>query len=421
MRRTQTNDHADTTALLGAFCFFLSAVEYMIPKPLPFMRLGIANLPILLAVDILPARWFFALALVKVVGMSLVSGSLFSYIALFSLSGTMTAAAAMWAARRAGGRHISAIGVSIAGAMASNAVQTLLAMAVVFGQAAKLIAPVFLGTGLVTGALLGVFVERFARDSAWFRRAAGLGSAAESAAADAGGAGAVPGAGAAGAPAEPVMPDRASRRSTSKTRDARGRRRERWERAFDPRQLAVAGMVVSVAFLFQKSLALQAAMFAVFLAAALLSGKRVSVPATLFVSAGIIAANLLVPVGRVLYRLGPLTVTETALYEGVGKALVFEGLVCLSKASILPTLRLPGRFGAIIASAFVYYDRIVEYKGGVRAASFIADIDALMLRVWDRPADAPSAVSAAVPARGLAGGIVLALVAASAVGLLFVR
>lgn len=403
MRRTQTNDHADTTALLGAFCFFLSAVEYMIPKPLPFMRLGIANLPILLAVDILPARWFFALALVKVVGMSLVSGSLFSYIALFSLSGTMTAAAAMWAARRAGGRHISAIGVSIAGAMASNAVQTLLAMAVVFGQAAKLIAPVFLGTGLVTGALLGVFVERFARDSAWFRRAAG------------------PGGDAAGALAEPVMPDRASRHSTSKTRDARGRRRERWERAFDPRQLAVAGMVVSVAFLFQKSLALQAAMFAVFLAAALLSGKRVSVPATLFVSAGIIAANLLVPVGRVLYRLGPLTVTETALYEGVGKALVFEGLVCLSKASILPTVRLPGRFGAIIASAFVYYDRIVEYKGGVRAASFIADIDALMLRVWDRPADAPSAVSAAVPARGLAGGIVLALVAASAVGLLFVR
>ncbi|MDR1230490.1 MAG: heptaprenyl diphosphate synthase, partial [Spirochaetaceae bacterium] len=32
-----------TAALLGAFCLFLSSIEYMIPKPLPFMRLGIAN------------------------------------------------------------------------------------------------------------------------------------------------------------------------------------------------------------------------------------------------------------------------------------------------------------------------------------------------------------------------------------------
>ncbi|MEN6364589.1 MAG: Gx transporter family protein, partial [Rectinema sp.] len=56
------SDKADVTALLGAFCFFLSAVEYMLPKPMPFMRLGIANLPILLAVDILPFRWYLILA-----------------------------------------------------------------------------------------------------------------------------------------------------------------------------------------------------------------------------------------------------------------------------------------------------------------------------------------------------------------------
>ena len=56
----------------------------MVPKPLPFMRLGIANLPILLAADLLPLPWYLALALVKVFGMSVISGSLFSYVALFS-------------------------------------------------------------------------------------------------------------------------------------------------------------------------------------------------------------------------------------------------------------------------------------------------------------------------------------------------
>jgi len=164
-------DKADITALLGAFCFFLSAVEYMIPKPLPFMRLGIANLPILLAADLLPLPWFLVLALVKVVGMSVISGSLFSYVALFSLAGTLVAALVMWIARKAGGRHISAVGVSVLGAVASNGAQIFLARAVVFGEAARLIAPPFLAMGLVTGAALGLFAEAFASSSRWYARA----------------------------------------------------------------------------------------------------------------------------------------------------------------------------------------------------------------------------------------------------------
>jgi heptaprenyl diphosphate synthase len=145
----------------------------MVPKPLPFMRLGIANLPILLAVDILPLPWFIVLALVKVVGMSVISGSLFSYVALFSLAGTLVAALVMWGARRLGGKLISAVGVSVLGAVASNAVQIFIAKYVVFGEAARLIAPLFLVMGLVTGTVLGLFVERFAATSVWYARITG--------------------------------------------------------------------------------------------------------------------------------------------------------------------------------------------------------------------------------------------------------
>jgi len=87
---------------------------------------------------------FITLAIVKVIGMSLISGSLFSFIAVFSLMGTLTAALVMWASRRLGGGLISQIGVSILGALASNAVQVILARYIVFGQAAWLIAPLFL-------------------------------------------------------------------------------------------------------------------------------------------------------------------------------------------------------------------------------------------------------------------------------------
>ena len=198
------------------------------------------------------------------------------------------------------------------------------------------------------------------------------------------------------------------------------RRRERWESLFSPSAIAAAGAAISAAYLFQRSLTVRAAMFLCFLAAAWLSGKKVSPLATVLVSAGIVAANLLVPVGRVLAQLGPLKVTESALLDGIGKALVFEGLVYISKATILPGLRLPGRFGSIVASAFVYYDRIIEYKGSIRPASLIEDADALMLRVWDEPlAEARPATGGS--ARPAAHFLLAAIALAAYVPLLFFR
>lgn len=408
------SDKADVTALMGAFCFFLSAIEYMLPKPMPFMRLGIANLPILLAVDILPFRWFLALAAVKVIGMSLISGTLFSYVALFSLAGTMAAALVMWGARRAGGKFISQIGVSIAGAMVSNAVQILIARYLVFRETAWLIAPLFLGMGLATGAALGVFAESFARTSLWYARAAGLPDPTQ------GEGGAVRGDGKAEGPRRGILAwlaaawaegkarraarksarDEARRPKLEKAAAARAARRARAERLFAPGALALAGMVVTAAFLFQPNVLLKGLMLVVFIMAARAVGKRYSLATTLSVSLGIILANLIVPSGRVLGTLLGLRITQGALIEGIEKALTFEGLMMLSKASIAPGLKLPGRIGRIVAASFVYYDRIVEYKGRIKAASLGRDADDLMLRVWGF-ADAASADTAAVETVGV--------------------
>ena len=385
---------------MGAFCFFLSAIEYMLPKPMPFMRLGIANLPILLAVDILPFRWFLALAAVKVIGMSLISGTLFSYVALFSLAGTMAAALVMWGARRAGGKFISQIGVSIAGAMVSNAVQILIARFLVFRETAWLIAPLFLGMGLATGAALGVFAESFARTSLWYARAAGLpdpvptagGKAAERRGILAWLASAMA-AGKARRAARKAVRDEARRPRLEKAAAARTARRARAERIFAPGALALAGMIVTAAFLFQPNVLLKAVMLIAFILAARAVGKRFSLATTLSVSLGIILANLIVPSGKVLGTLLGMKITQGALIEGIEKALTFEGLMMLSKASIAPGLKLPGRLGRIVAAAFVYYDRIVEYKGRIKAASLSRDADDLMLRVWGF-AESAGAVSA---------------------------
>ena len=158
-----------TLAMLGAFCLFLSTIEYMIPKPLPFMRIGLANLPLMLALDIFPFPTFLVLVGIKVLGQALITGTLFSYIFLFSLAGTSLAALSMYGLRRLLGRkRVTFIGVGTAGAMMSNISQLTLAWIFIFRDNVRYIAPPFLAAGLVTGIALGVFCEVFAGRSQWY-------------------------------------------------------------------------------------------------------------------------------------------------------------------------------------------------------------------------------------------------------------
>jgi heptaprenyl diphosphate synthase len=161
-----------TLAMLGAFCLFLSAVEYMIPKPLPFIRIGIANLPLMLALDIFPFLTLLVLVGIKVLGQALITGTLFSYIFLFSLAGTVLSAVSMYTLRRLlGPARISFIGTSALGAMMSNITQLALAWVFIFRNNVRYIAPPLLAAGLITGIVLGLVCEMFTRRSQWYATA----------------------------------------------------------------------------------------------------------------------------------------------------------------------------------------------------------------------------------------------------------
>jgi len=68
----------DAIALMGALCLFFSTLEYLIPKPFPFFRLGLANLPILLSLSIFNPADVLLLVALKVIGQGLVNGTLAS-------------------------------------------------------------------------------------------------------------------------------------------------------------------------------------------------------------------------------------------------------------------------------------------------------------------------------------------------------
>jgi len=162
------NRRLDLIAFMGALCLFFSTIEYLFPKPFPFFRLGLANLPILLALDLFSPGYVLLLVLLKVVGQGLVSGTLASYVFLFSIAGSFASAIVMLAVHRAGQRWITLIGVSLFGSLASNIVQVTLSVTFIFGQSAWVIAPPFLGLGVASGLVVGMFAQRFRARSTWF-------------------------------------------------------------------------------------------------------------------------------------------------------------------------------------------------------------------------------------------------------------
>ena len=159
-------------SFLCAICLFLAAIENAIPEPLPFLRLGLANLPVILSLFLLRRREVFSLILFKVVSQGVISGTLFSYIFLFSSFGSFASGLFMMAGYELGksnGRNLfSCVGISLLGALANTFAQLILARFFLFGENTKYIAPILLVSGLITGFALGVFAEVFMRKSKWF-------------------------------------------------------------------------------------------------------------------------------------------------------------------------------------------------------------------------------------------------------------
>lgn len=156
-------------ALLAACCLLLSLVEHMIPKPVPFLRLGLANLPVLISLGLLTVPELLLLVTLKVLGQGVVNGTLFSYVFLLSASGSFASVFAMLVANKAAGRYISLVGVSMLGALASTVAQLALAALLVFGSSTRYIAPPFLASGLITAIVLGFMATAFCGRSRWYR------------------------------------------------------------------------------------------------------------------------------------------------------------------------------------------------------------------------------------------------------------
>ena len=154
-------------AFIGATTLLLSSVEYLIPKPLPFLRLGLANLPLLIILESMGWKAYLAILFLKAIGQGMVSGTLFSYLFLISLAGTLSSGIAMKGVKLLLKSKVSLVGISLIGAFVSNLAQLEVAALVAYGPSIWVAAPLMLALGLVSSFALGLLAEIYVQKSSF--------------------------------------------------------------------------------------------------------------------------------------------------------------------------------------------------------------------------------------------------------------
>ncbi len=182
--------------------------------------------------------------------------------------------------------------------------------------------------------------------------------------------------------------------------DGRRERGEFMRTHIAPGLLFACGALVFPSFLLQQDLVIRAVQVVLFVCLCAFSGRRVRPIQYLVVAAGIVAFNLVIPIGRVLFAIAGLPITEGALKSGLLKATAMTGLIALSQFSIRSDLRIPGRIGGLLGRSLFYFDRIMGQRRKVERRDIIGSIDALLLEVHRTPVADDGAGGEAATGRG---------------------
>ena len=142
--------------MLAAGGTVIFVFESMVPQPLPWAKLGLSNIAVLLAIYYFGLWEGLAVSWLKVTAGGLFTGGLFTPAFIFGIAGGGLAAAVMFFLQRYMGTKFSPVGVSIAGAAAHNAGQ-LAAAYIFFIRQASIwnLLPLMLLTSIFTGAIVG--------------------------------------------------------------------------------------------------------------------------------------------------------------------------------------------------------------------------------------------------------------------------
>jgi hypothetical protein len=154
-----------------------------------------------------------------------------------------------------------------------------------------------------------------------------------------------------------------------------------YDKLFSARALFFSGIVIMPALLFNPSTEYRALQFIFFWFLLLLTGKKTNPFLTLITIFFIIAFNLIIPYGQVLFSAGSVKITSGALKSGLQRAVTFMGLIMLSKASIRLDLKIPGPFGELLGESLRLFSVMMGKKYRLKIKNPIKVIDTLLMEL----------------------------------------
>lgn len=147
-------------AMLVALAMIFSYVEVLIPISfgVPGMKLGVANLVVVVGLYLLKSREVFLISMLRIVLMGYLFGNGMSI--LYSLAGGILSFFLMMLFKR---MKFSMVGVSIIGGVSHNVGQLMVAALVLQNAVVFYYAPALLAAGTITGALIGILSTKIVR------------------------------------------------------------------------------------------------------------------------------------------------------------------------------------------------------------------------------------------------------------------
>jgi len=147
-------------AVYAALATGLYVAEGALPSPLPWLRLGAANIAVVLALfDLGVSAAVFAVVLKLVLG-SVLLGRFLTPFFWFGAAGSFAGLALMVLVRAAGGRLVGPVGASAAAGVGHNLGQLAVARLLLLpGPAAAALVPVLILAGTASGTAVGVLAR----------------------------------------------------------------------------------------------------------------------------------------------------------------------------------------------------------------------------------------------------------------------
>lgn len=330
--RLQNREHL---AYFSALSLFFSCIEMIFPRFVPFFRLGLGNIALLMALE-LPFGSFILLALVKASASALTGGTLFSPFFLISLAQTVLSAGLMRSlfvlAQKS--NRLSVYGISALGSAASALAQILLCALYLGLGTLALFGPMLIFntlSGIITAFLcvqfscgkFSAFLPAFSQISAQ----------------------------------SPADSDSGGFQNPAENPKARKKLRGVLKIVF---LICVLSLAVSVFFI--RNIAFLIAAVIVGFAAQKISGRKIMLLPHISIWIFVLMTALFMPEGKVLCRIWGISVTHGAILTAVTKALRLSAVSALSQCAVM----IPPPRNSVLALTLGYYKKMSDHLRRIR-------------------------------------------------------